>query len=109
MAFTEATFKQDLFTTGVTTAFTVLGGTTSILMYIHIVNNDTSDRTVEVWADSDGTSAGNTELIVPGMTVPANDVLSMRVWIPLATGSTIKIRGSVGSVLSITLAGNNIT
>lgn len=106
----EKTLGQAQVTTGTDTLYTVPASTTGIVKYVLCVNTTGTAATITVWADADGTTASDATVIIPTVSVPANEFIALKqVWIPMIAASTIKATAGTGSAITVTIGGVEIS
>lgn len=103
MAFIETALGQSQIANTTTTIYTAT--VKSIVKHITITNTTTSDATITVYVDTNGTNATDAEAILKGWTVPANDFLTWNGFIPIEAGATIKAIGGTNNAITITIGG----
>ena len=111
MGFSEKNLGQTQIDTGSpTTVYTVPASTTTIVRDIVVCNTTGTNRTVELWIDPDGTGVTDSEAIISGVAVEANDFIHLAgFWLVMEAGGTIKAQASAGSALTITVSGAELT
>lgn len=90
---------------GVTTLYTTPAAAQTIVKSITVVNTDTSPRWIKMW--NNGTADG--DLILPQTTIPAGGYAIYDGTITMATTDTLSIQGEVGSKLTFTVHGAEVT
>jgi|SRR3972149_963160 len=105
MANTYKNLGQSQIANTTTTVYTVPGSTTGIIKELIITNTTSSAATITVYADPDGTVADATTAILSGWSVPANDFLRFRCWLPMTAASTLKAVGGTNNAITITVSG----
>lgn len=83
------------------TQYTVPGATTTVLTLLLATNTTGADRqlTVSIGADAAGTR------IVSSLIVPANDILPIGLWVPLAAAEIIQAWSSLSGGINLTGCG----
>lgn len=88
------------------TLYTVPGATSAIIRHMCVVNNDTVDRTCVLYRQ--GTAAANI-ITPPAMVVKAGGMQEWDGAMAMAAGETIRGTGSVASMLTLTIDGDEVT
>lgn len=89
----------------VTTLYTVPGSTSAIVKHITVVNNDSTTRTFTLYRG--GTAATN--VITSAMALPAGGSAEWDGTMALAAAETIRGIGSVATMLTVTIDGDEVT
>lgn len=92
-----------------TTIYTLPSNKTAVLNCINICNATSTSKTVQVWVVGVGITAGNTDAIINGITIPAYGVLTWELnkGIPL-TAATEKIQAKASAASSLTFTGGGV-
>ena len=108
MTFTEKNLGQSTVGTTVVTLYTVPSGKTGLVKDIHITNLTSSEVTVSLWLDPNGTSATDSEAIFKDFGIPANDFLHWSGFKVMSENSTIKAQAGTASGVTITIDGAEV-
>jgi len=93
-----------------TTVYTVPDATKSIIKIIHICNCTNADATIELWHIANGGSAADSNKILNGFIIPANEFMQIFTDQGMANvGDFIQAKGSVNNALTVSLFGAEIT
>lgn len=109
MAFTPKRLFQSQIGTSETTKYTVPASTSCIIREVLVANTTASAANFEMsFVDSGGT-AGDSNRVVPTVSIPAKTVVSFTYYEVLATGGFISTKAGTATALTVTASGVEIT
>ncbi len=106
MADAYKTLYRGQLSNSVGTLYTVPGATAAIIKHISVVNNDSSDRTFALYRN--GTAAANI-MTPPAINVPAGGMAEWDGTDALEAAGTISGIGSVASMLTCIISGDEVS
>lgn len=98
-------FNPVALTTSPTTYYTVPASTKTMVKQIVLVNTSAAQATASVYFVPSGGSAGNSNLIVPAVTVAPNQMQIVDLGQALSTGDFISASASAGTSITIHASG----
>ena len=107
--FTEKNLSHGLVTNGTDTLYTVPALTTAIVKNINVANTTAVDATITIWIDPDGTTAGDAQVAMKTVTIPANDFINVSCYFIMAAAATIKATAGTTNVLAVSINGAEIS
>lgn len=88
---------------------TVGAGKSQVISTLNIANNSASTASAQVWVRVAGAAASATNIVVPTISISANTALSLTLGICLAATDVLTVQSSVGSALSFSAFGSEIS
>jgi len=105
MAFTPKRLAQFVATTGEVTYYTVESGRKAVIKNIVIVNTSAAAVSLALSLVPFGAAAGNSNRIIPTVTIPPNALVPFDMTQVLESQDFISAIASVGSAITVTISG----